>query len=144
MCEGKPRAMPVVYFVFAITVSQAEPDRESIIAWAGRSLAEADRSGAGETRGFASPADLTSIFSAARARTCAPLGMSLERLSSFKIHKLYTAFRRDEPASPLEQSLHPDIGFLDDSRPSHYSEDIQGLFASAFHAESRLQSHAGR
>jgi hypothetical protein len=33
---------------------------------------------------------------------------------------------------------------LGDIRPSHCIEGIQGLFASAFRAESGLQSHVGR
>jgi hypothetical protein len=61
----------------------------------------------------------------------------------FRSRSLYTAFWRDETASPSQRSQRPDIGFLDDSCQGHRIEDIQDLCASAFRAESRLQSHAG-
>jgi len=53
----------------------------------------------------------------------------------------FPARRNLEPTSMKSTSRH---WFLDEIRPSHCIEGIQGLFASAFRAQSRLQSHAGR
>jgi len=49
-----------------------------------------------------------------------------------------------ENANPQRRNQRPGIDFLDDTLQGLCTEDIQGLFASAFRAESRLQSHAGR
>lgn len=65
-------------------------------------------------------------------------------IADFRSRSLYTACWRAETESLPQRSQRPDIGFLDDIRPGHCIEDIQGLFASAFRAERRLRSHAGR
>jgi len=69
---------------------------------------------------------------------------SSARIAEIKNRNLCTVSRRDETASLLQRSPHPDIGFLDDIRQGRCIGDTQGLFASAFRVESTLRNHAGR
>jgi hypothetical protein len=64
--------------------------------------------------------------------------------TQFKNRRLYIVLRRAENPSQPQQNRHRGIGFLGETRPNRCIEDIRGLFASAFHEESRLRNHARR